>query len=208
MSKIIYLGHASFLIKSNNYDVVIDPYDDDSVPNLTFPRGIEADAVFCSHDHYDHYAAHLVNIKSNPQKVSAIESLVAHDHEGGRKRGMNYIRMFNVDGYKVVHLGDTGYCPNYDEIEKFIGCDVLLAPINGFFTINPHELQSICGIIKPRIVIPMHYYMKEKNSGYPDQNMYEQFLQVFPNHQFLDKELDLDEYKNYSGALIFKNYLQ
>ena len=208
MGKIIYLGHASFLIHSSNYDVVIDPYADDSVPNLTFPKGIVADQVFCSHDHFDHNATNLVRIKNNPQKVTAIESIVPHDHEGGRKRGMNIIRMFDVDGFKVVHLGDTGCCPNYEDIEKFIGCDILLAPINGFFTINPHELESICRIINPRIVIPMHYFMKEKNSGYPDQNMFEQFLQAFPNYQFIDKELNLEEYKNYRGALIFKDYLQ
>ena len=54
-------------------------------------------------------------------------------------------------------------------------CDVLLAPINGFFTIEPKELKEICDIINPRIVVPMHYYMKEKKSGYPDEDMFEKF---------------------------------
>ena len=55
----------------------------------------------------------------------------------------------------------------------------------------------------------MHYYMKEYNSGYPDGNMIEEFKKFFPNYQYLDKEeLDLDEYKNYQGALIFKKYKQ
>ena len=208
MGKIIYLGHASFLIKSNDYDIVIDPYQDDSVPNLTFPKGLEVDDVFCSHDHYDHNADNLVRIRPNDALLHPVEAVVPHDRERGTKRGMNTIRMFNVDGYKVVHLGDTGCVPHPEDLNKFHDCDVLLAPINGFFTINPNELKAICHMINPRIVIPMHYYMKEKKCGYPDDNMFEQFQKEFPDIKYLDKELDLDEYKDYKGALVFKDYLQ
>ena len=208
MGTIIYLGHASFLIKSKAFDIVLDPYMKESVPGLKFPKGLVADKVFCSHDHYDHCAANLVSIKSNPQNVVTIESVVPHDKEGGKKRGMNMIRMFDVDGYKVVHLGDTGCVPPKDKLIKFINCDVLLAPINGFFTINPSELKAICDIINPRIVVPMHYYMAEKNSGYPDGDMFNKFKKEFPNIKYIDKELDLEKYKEYKGALVFKNYLQ
>lgn len=209
MGRIIYLGHASFLLKSNLFDVVLDPYANETVPNLRFPKGLVVDKVLCSHQHYDHNASNLVSIKPNPKVVAVVESLVPHDHEGGMKRGMNMIRMFDVDDYKVVHLGDTGCIPNPKQLEKFINCDVLLAPINGFFTINPKELKAIVNIIKPRIVIPMHYYMKQLNSGYPDQNMFEEFKKEFPNIKYLENyELDLDEYKDYQGALVFNTYLQ
>ena len=208
MGTIVYLGHASFLIKSNNFDIVLDPYMVDSVPGLRFPKGLIADKVFCSHNHFDHCASSLVSIKKDPKDVSFIKSIVPHDRDGGIKRGMNTIRMFDVDGYKVVHLGDTGCAPKKEDIEKFANCDVLLAPINGFFTINPSELKEICKIINPRIVVPMHFYMKEKNSGYPDNNMFENFKKEFPNIEYIDKELDLDKWKDYKGALVFKDYLQ
>ena len=208
MSKIIYLGHASLLIKANDFDIVLDPYRKDSVPGLNFPKGIVADKVFCSHDHYDHDASNLVTIKKEAKDVPQVMALVPHDHAGGKQRGMNTIRMFDIDGFKVVHLGDTGCVPNKEDIEKFKNCDVLLAPINGFFTINPSELKKICEIINPRIVVPMHYYMKEKGSGYPDDKMFEKFQKEFPNIEYLDKELDLEKHKDYKGALVFKNYLQ
>ena len=206
MGKIIYLGHASFLIKSSTFDIVIDPYRDNSVPNLTFPRGIVADKVFCSHAHFDHNATNLVTIKKEPNEVSAITAVVPHDKEGGLKRGMNTIRMFDVDGYKVVHLGDAGCIPEKTDLAKFVNCDVLLGPINGFFTINPSELKEICNIINPRIVIPMHYYMAEKDSGYPDDDMIGKFKKEFREIEYLGKELDLDKYKDYRGALIFEDY--
>ena len=208
MSKLVYLGHASFLMKGKDYSLVVDPYQNDSVPNLAFPNIEEVDAVFCSHDHYDHNARNLVKIKNNPARIEPISIRVPHDKEGGTKRGMNNINMFHIDGYKVVHLGDTGCLLSEKTLEPIKNCDVLLAPINGFFTIGPDELKALCEIIKPRIVVPMHYRMEEYQSGYPDGNMIDRFKKIFSDYQFIDnEELDLDKYKDYRGALIFDKYL-
>jgi len=209
MSKIIYLGHASFLFKTSDYEFVIDPYEDNSVPHLKFPKIAPVDAVVASHGHADHSAYHLVKIKDNPHRVSAKMLRVPHDHENGMKRGMNLIHIFDIDGYKVIHMGDTGCVLEDNFLEPLKSADVLLAPINGFFTISPDELKQIVDVIKPRIVIPMHYYMEEYNSGYPDDNMIEKFKKLFPNYQYLEgEELDLEKYKDYQGALIFKTYHQ
>ena len=61
--EIVNLGHASFLIKGENISVVTDPYRNDSVPHLTMPR-VQANYVTVSHDHYDHDAKELVNIRN------------------------------------------------------------------------------------------------------------------------------------------------
>lgn len=209
MSELVYLGHASFLIKGKEYQIVIDPYENGSVPNLKFPKVEPVDAVIASHSHADHSAYHLVPIKDNPNRVSAKMLRVPHDHENGAKRGMNLIHIFDVDGYKVVHMGDIGCVLDARVLEPLKDADVLLAPINGFYTINPKELKAIVDMVKPRIVIPMHYQMVEYNSGYPDGNMIEEFKKLFPEYQYLEsEELDLDKYKDYKGALIFKKYHQ
>ena len=108
MSRISYLGHASFLIESKDYSVIIDPYQNGSVPNMEFPKIKEVDAVICSHEHYDHNARENVKISANPRPNQHLSIRVPHDHENGAKRGLNDINIFDVDGYKVVHLGDTG----------------------------------------------------------------------------------------------------
>ena len=209
MSKIVYLGHASFLIKGKDFSLVVDPYQNDSVPNLIFPKIEEVDGVFCSHDHFDHNAKELVKIKNNPKQIKPLSITVPHDHENGAKRGLNKIQMFEVDGYKIVHLGDTGCVLKDSILNPIKNCDVLLAPINGFFTISPEELKAIVDIVHPRILIPMHYYMSDYQSGYQDGNMIDKFKKLFPHYQYLEsEELDLEKYQDYQGVLIFKKYLQ
>ena len=209
MAKLVYLGHASFLIESNNYSVVIDPYQRGSVPNMEFPNLEAVDAVICSHDHFDHNARELVKISANPRPNQHLSIRVPHDHENGAKRGLNDINIFDVDGYKVAHLGDTGCVLDEKTLEPIKNCDVLLAPINGFFTIGPDELKQIVKIVNPRILIPMHYYMDEYQSGYPDGNMIERFKKLFPDYHYLKiEELDLDKSKDFEGVFIFNKYLQ
>ena len=209
MGKLTYLGHASFFVESNDYSVVIDPYQKNSVPNMEFPKVEEVDAVICSHDHFDHNARELVRIKANPKMVKPLSIKVPHDKDGGAKRGMNNINLFDVDGYKVVHLGDTGCVLDEKTLAPIKNCDVLLAPINGFFTIGPDELKQIVKIVNPRILIPMHYYMDEYQSGYPDGNMIEKFKKIFPDYHYLKtEELDLDKSKDFEGVFIFNKYLQ
>lgn len=209
MSKIVYLGHASFLIKGKEFSLVIDPYRYHSVPHMNFPHIEAVDAVFSSHDHYDHDAIDKVTIKENPKDVKPITALVPHDKHNGAQRGMNLIHMFEVDGYKIVHLGDTGCALNESVLTPFKNCDVLLGPINGYFTISPKELKAIAEIIKPRILIPMHYYMKEYQSGYEDGNMIDEFKKLFPKYRNIEGiELDLEKYKDYKGVLLFNSYLQ
>ena len=209
MSKLVYLGHSSFLIQSKNYSLVIDPYSNNSVPNLSMPKIDEVDAVICSHEHADHNARNLVNIKNNPCPVKQTSIQVPHDRDNGAKRGLNNINIFDVDGYKVVHMGDTGCVLDEKILEPLKNCDVLLAPINGYFTIGPNELKTMVNIIKPRIVIPMHYYMEKYQSGYMDGYMIDSFLRLFPKYEYIaNEELDLNQYKEYSGVLIFNKYLQ
>ena len=59
--EIINLGHACFMFKGNNFSFVVDPYQDNSVPNLTMPR-VSVNYAFKSHEHSDHNALNLVSM--------------------------------------------------------------------------------------------------------------------------------------------------
>ena len=143
------------------------------------------------------------------EKIDVETIVVPHDHHNGTKRGLNNMYLFNLSGMKVLHVGDLGCIPNQNILDLIAGVDVILAPINGFYTISAKELHEICEIIKPRIVIPVHYYRKEHNSGYPDGNQIDIFKQLFNEYlEVNDYRLKITKDKPQSGAVIFKEYYQ
>ena len=104
---ITWLGHACFLLESGGFRVLIDPFQ--NVPGLPDTEA-EADAVYCSHGHFDHCYTEQIRLsegKENPFTVEELQTF--HDPEGGRLRGENTVRRFTAGGLSVVHLGDLGH---------------------------------------------------------------------------------------------------
>ena len=155
--KITYYGHSCFTIESGGYTVAIDPYNE-MVQGYP-PLAIKANKVYCSHGHGDHAFTDAVEIVPagvlNPFVVTEIE--VPHDAEGGTKRGLNMIRIFQAEGRKVIHYGDTGCRPQEEKIPFLKGADVAMMPVGGFFTIGPAEAKALADETAPKTVIPMHY---------------------------------------------------
>lgn len=154
--KISYFGHSCFTISSGGFTAALDPYDK-SVAGYP-PLSLTANKVFCSHGHFDHnyvQAVGIVPADADPFKVTEIE--IPHDKEGGTKRGMNIIRIFEAEGKKVIHFGDTGCMPSEDMIEALKGADAVLVPVGGVFTIDGAEAKELMEKIRPAAVIPMHY---------------------------------------------------
>lgn len=203
---ISYYGHACFKIGYDHHSIVIDPYVDKSVPNLRLPLDMSANEVFCSHEHHDHNARELINIINDNIKVDVEEILVPHDKNNGRDRGMNYIRIFNINGYRICHLGDIGVLPNPRQLEKLNGIDILFAPINGFYTISSEEVFDLVNLIKPRVVIPMHYFNEEYRSGYKDGNQIEKFKSLFPNYYEVSYQFNISDVLD-KQVVIFNKYI-
>ena len=208
MVKLTYLGHSAFLIDDGQVSLVIDPYRPSSVPGLSFPC-VEANYAFASHDHYDHNALNLVKIKPCDIKLSYETIIVPHDHHNGAKRGLNKMHLFNMGGLKILHTGDLGCIPEQNVLEKMRKVDVLLAPINGFYTISAKELCEIMKLTSPRLTIPIHYYRKEDNSGYPDGRQIDTFKELVKNYKEVnDYTLVLDDETLANHVIILNKYLQ
>lgn len=208
MIKITNLGHSCLLVEYENHSFVIDPYEDDSVPGLKLPR-VSANYVFCTHNHHDHCAKELVDIMPTGYKFDYKTITVPHDHHNGKKRGLNNMYLFNIGGLRILHTGDLGCIPNENILKEISGIDVIFAPINGFYTISAQELLEICNIIKPRLIVPLHYYKKENNSGYPDGNQIDIFKDLIDNYlEVNDFSINIDEKLFDFKALIFGKELQ
>ncbi len=196
--KITNLGHASFLFETDKVSFVLDPYRDNSVPGLKMPK-VKANYVFCSHDHYDHNAKDKVEIIKPTIDLKYDTIIVPHDHHNGTHRGLNKMHIFYIDGLKIIHTGDLGCMPSEEVLEKMKNTDVLLAPINGFYTISAEELFKITNIVNPKVTIPMHYQIKENRSGYPDGGQIDKFKKLVKVYK------EIDDYSLEVNDLLFNN---
>ena len=162
--RIEYFGHACFRLSGLGQRIVLDPYEDGCVPGCPKLR-LEAEFVYCSHEHHDHNAVQCVTLRSgDAPRFRVTELETDHDDAGGSKRGKNMIRVFDFDGIRIAHFGDLGRPLTAAETAALQGLDCALMPVGGFFTIDAHQAAAIAEAIRPRMVIPMHY--RTETSGF------------------------------------------
>lgn len=163
--RVLYYGHSCFALRTGGGSVVLDPYEDGSVPGLRLPRGLIADAVYCSHDHSDHNAAQLVGLTGRPAPFPVSYLTVPHDDADGRKRGLTKLTFISACGITVAHLGDIGRLPTAEEYRKLQTADVVMLPCGGYYTIDLRQaLELIRNLRKPCLKILMHY--RDGSRGY------------------------------------------
>src|SRR5438045_1698914 len=114
---IIWYGQALFKLKGRSATVIIDPFDPDFT-GLKLPKDLSCDIGLKTHDHKDH--SNLGILAGNPIKidgpgeyevkgVAVVGVKTFHDGKNGEERGENIIYNVEIDGIKVVHLGDLGH---------------------------------------------------------------------------------------------------
>jgi L-ascorbate metabolism protein UlaG (beta-lactamase superfamily) len=95
-------------------------------------------------------------------------SSIYHDEMQGMIRGKNSIFVLEVDGLRIVHLGDLGHVLNKEQIEAIGRPDVLMIPVGGVYTLNGGEAKKVVEQLKPKMyVIPMHYGTKNYDELLP-----------------------------------------
>ena len=150
-------GHSCFRLSYQGQRIVLDPYADGCVPGCPNLR-LDAEFVYCSHEHFDHNAVQCVKLHDGgAPKFTVTELETDHDDAGGSKRGKNIIRVFDFGGVRVAHFGDLGRMLTAEETQALQGLDCALIPVGGFFTIDAKQAAEIAKAIQPRMVIPMHY---------------------------------------------------
>lgn len=160
-----FLYHSSFLLDNS---ILLDPHDGGSI-GLPRPE-VKADLILITHNHYDHNAYEIIPHKDvkirqygefefGSYSIEGIKTY--HDKENGKRRGENAIyKITDRKGRTIVHLGDIGHIPNEEVIRKIKSPDVLMIPVGGVITINHNEAKELIKMISPKIVIPMHYWIR------------------------------------------------
>jgi len=65
--------------------------------------------------------------------------------------------LFSLDGKTVYHAGDTGLFSDMSLISRRHAVDLALLPIGDNYTMGPDDALEAVKLIKPSLVIPMHY---------------------------------------------------
>jgi len=161
-------------------DIYIDPFKINEKRN-------DAKYIFITHSHYDHlsfkdiekvindksvfvgpkdvineikkkYDNEVIEVKTNNiYELSDISFITIPSYNINKKfhpfsnGWVGYV--ISVNGVRYAILGDTDLT---DEV-KSIKCDVLFVPIGGTYTMNAKEASELTNIIKPSLVIPVHY---------------------------------------------------
>ena len=172
--EITWFHHASFKIKTPRLIIYIDPYQ--------LENELPGDIILVSHNHYDHcdketilqlrkpgteILAHLscandiagkiiqvgseVEVKGVKIKAVAAYNVVKQFH---KKEDEFLGFIIETEGTKIYFAGDTDRIP---EMTKLGEIDIALLPIGGTYTMDEKEATEAVKLIKPKVVVPMHY---------------------------------------------------
>lgn len=171
--KIDVLGHASVKLTGEK-TIYVDPYNiQDEVH--------DADIIFITHDHYDHYDPESIErVRKDTTKIVVPLCLKDKEHhllvEGYRYYEIDGVKFTSIHAYninKAFHpsekmymgynilledkyyyiMGDTDRTPEVDTVK----CDVCFVPIGGKFTMDVNEAIDYINDLKPEMAIPIHY---------------------------------------------------
>ena len=161
---ITWYGQSCFKIQSGDLIIAIDPFSKDI--GLTPPR-FRCDVTLVTHAHSDH--ANSASLAGEPflimnpgeyeiKGVYVRGIATYHDAEQGKERGMNTMYIIELEGLRLLHMGDFGEKELRDETVEDAGeVHVLFVPVGGTYTIAASAAASAVKRLEPRIVIPMHY---------------------------------------------------
>ncbi len=180
--KITYLGHSCFVIESNGHRLIVDPYKGGAFEGFDldlrdFPVAIsDIDGVAITHHHADHdYVEPFPGAKIfdgvsriGKEKEELIPGFILSSYktDHGPGRGDCSAILIEVEGKKLVHLGDTSVLPK-ETASAVSDADYLFIPVGGYYTIGPEEAARLARSLRAKFVVPMHYAIKGKSSLVP-----------------------------------------
>jgi len=171
--EIKWFGHSFFQITSGlGTKIITDPFG-----AMGFPMPeVWPHVVTVGREHGNHNNVGLA--KGNPMVLRGIQeggddwnviNLTFRDvliynvpvHQRGvpgnlSLRGSGFV--FEMDGLCIFHSGDVSEPYNEDQLQLIGHVDVLLQTIGGVYTIGPEGAKKVVEQLKPKIVIPMHFW--------------------------------------------------
>lgn len=167
--RITFIGHATFTIESPGGVVAATDYNDYVRPTAL------PDIATMNHAHSTHYTyrpdpaiKHVLrgwrhegkspafDIREGDMRVRNVATNIRSEGFATEFSG-NSIFVFEAAGLCIAHLGHLHHTLTPEHLAALGQIDVLLAAVDGSWTIDHDGILEVIGQIKPKIVIPMHF---------------------------------------------------
>lgn len=168
--------HSSIKIQTDKI-IYFDPY-------LITDEAHDADIIFITHDHHDHFSIEDIKkvekegtvyvIPENMYNLLGGENVVVL--KPNEKTEVEGYEVFAVPSYNVGKMfhpkekGNLGYVVKIENKRVFVAgdtslnddnnslkVDIALVPVGGHFTMDYKEAAELINTIKPEVAIPTHY---------------------------------------------------
>ena len=173
--KIEVIHHASIKLIGNKI-IYFDPYKIEKETH-------DADYIFITHDHYDHYDEESIKkVKNDNTKIIVPICLKDKEYDllvdGYKKYIIDDIEFFTIPSYNIdkpfhprekYYVGynillDGKYYYIMGDTDKTnealqVKSDICFVPIGGTYTMDVNEASSYINEVKPKVAIPIHYGM-------------------------------------------------
>ncbi|MBR4470458.1 MAG: MBL fold metallo-hydrolase [Erysipelotrichaceae bacterium] len=174
--KISINAHSSIRVESDKV-IYFDPFQ-------ISEESHDADIIFVTHDHFDHFSIEDIKKIEKDDTVYVIPDCMYNLLGGENVITVLPGEMTVVEGYetevipsynpdKPFHPIDKGYVgyivtvegkrifvagdADINEDNMKVKCDIALLPIGGKYTMDYKEAAKLANILKPELVIPTHY---------------------------------------------------
>ncbi|MEM9027130.1 MAG: MBL fold metallo-hydrolase [Pseudomonadota bacterium] len=170
--RVTFMGHATFLIESPKGVKVATDYAIPIQPPHT------PDIVTMNNSHESHYTdtpqkeiTHVVR-GWNPNGGPALHDLTVQDirvrnvptnvrsWSGGTREYGNSIFIFEIGGLCIAHLGHLHHTLTTQQLANIGQMDVVMVPVDGSYTLDYPGMFEVLQAMKPRYIIPMHYFSR------------------------------------------------
>jgi L-ascorbate metabolism protein UlaG (beta-lactamase superfamily) len=168
--RISYIGHSTFLLESPQLVRIATDYNNYIRPPVL------PDIVTMNHAHSSHYTdspdpgiKHVLRGWAGEEKPARID-LTYKDvrvrnvptnirtFDGGTEFNGNSIFIFETANLCIVHLGHLHHTLTQTQLDEIGRPDVVLVPVDGNYTLDLDGMIEVLHALKPRLMIPMHYF--------------------------------------------------
>jgi L-ascorbate metabolism protein UlaG (beta-lactamase superfamily) len=182
--EITFLGHAAVRLRGSR-TIFVDPFlTGNPAASMAAESIAVADVIGVTHDHDDHLgdafaiaartgativAVHELAVEAQSQGLTAIGMniggtveakgvkihMVPALHSAGR--GCPSGLVFELDGKRIYHAGDTGLTNDLKLVGEFFQPDLAFIPIGDVFTMGPISAAHAVEFTRAKMVVPIHY---------------------------------------------------